>query len=37
MFVKEINQQKVNQWLKAFPGGLNNTGDVPVHRRGNGY
>jgi len=27
----------MNQWIKAFPGALNDTGDVPVIKRGNGH
>ncbi|SBN23601.1 conserved hypothetical protein [Klebsiella variicola] len=32
-----INKKKVTQWLKTFPGALNDTGDVPVIKRGDGY
>lgn len=34
MSVAGINQQRVAEWLKTFPGALNNTGNVPVVRRG---
>lgn len=37
MSVAYINKQKVAQWLKTFPGALNDLGDVPVMKRGNGY
>jgi HSP20-like domain of unknown function (DUF1813). len=30
-----INKQKVVDWLKTFPGALNDLGDLPVIRRGN--
>jgi hypothetical protein len=36
MSVVNINKQKVAQWLKTFPGALNDTGDVPVIKRGRG-
>jgi len=36
MSVVNINKQKVAQWLKTFPGVLNDTGDVPVVKRGIG-
>ncbi|EAZ9183331.1 type I toxin-antitoxin system SymE family toxin [Salmonella enterica] len=32
--VAYINQRKVKEWLKNFPGALNNTGDIPVIKRG---
>ncbi|HIC2035551.1 TPA: SymE family type I addiction module toxin, partial [Enterobacter soli] len=31
--VVNINKQKVAQWLKIFPGVLNDTGDIPVIKR----
>ncbi|EOL8944630.1 SymE family type I addiction module toxin [Cronobacter dublinensis] len=34
--VAGVNRPKMNQWPKAFPGALNDTGDVPVINRGNG-
>lgn len=34
MSVVNINKQKVAQWLKTFPGALNDTGDIPVIKRG---
>lgn len=34
MSVAGINQQRVAEWLKTFPGALNDTGNVPVVRRG---
>lgn len=36
MSVVNINKQKVAQWLKTFPGALNDTGDMPVIKRGSG-
>lgn len=33
MSVTHINKQKVTQWLKTFPGALNDTGDIPVIKR----
>lgn len=33
MSVVNINKQKVAQWLKTFPGALNDLGDVPVIKR----
>ena len=33
MSVVNINKQKVTNWLKTFPGVLNDLGDVPVIRR----
>ncbi|EEK7631367.1 hypothetical protein UL18_22870 [Salmonella enterica subsp. enterica serovar Newport] len=35
--VMRINKKKVTQWLKTFPGALNDTGDVPVIKHGDGY
>ncbi|MEZ0534701.1 SymE family type I addiction module toxin [Enterobacter sp. KB-221C9] len=35
MSVVNINKQKVANWLKTFPGALNDTGDVPVIKRDN--
>lgn len=37
MSVVNMNKQKVAQWLKTFPGALNDTGDIPVIKRGNGH
>ncbi|KKJ27493.1 hypothetical protein T637_17925 [Enterobacter hormaechei subsp. hoffmannii] len=37
MSVVNINKQKVVQWLKTFPGALNDTGDIPMVKRGNGF
>ncbi|MEQ4973737.1 SymE family type I addiction module toxin [Enterobacter cloacae] len=34
MSVVNINKKKVAQWLKTFPGALNDLGDVPVIKRG---
>ena len=34
MNVVNINKKKVAQWLKTFPGTLNDLGDVPVIKRG---
>jgi len=34
MSVVSINKQRVQEWLKTFPGALNDTGNVPVIRRG---
>ena len=34
MNVVNINKKKVAQWLKTFPGALNDLGDVPVIKRG---
>ena len=34
--IRAINKQKVAQWLKTFPGALNDTGDIPMVKRGNG-
>ena len=36
MSVVNINKQKVAQWLKTFPGALNDTGDIPIVKRGVG-
>ncbi|EMY4504961.1 hypothetical protein AAJG49_004489, partial [Salmonella enterica subsp. enterica] len=32
--VAPINKRKVKQWIKEFPGALNDTGDIPVIKRG---
>lgn len=37
MSVVNINKKKVAQWLKTFPGALNDTGDLPVYRREDGH
>lgn len=34
MSVACINQRKVKAWLKTFPGALNDTGDIPLIKRG---
>jgi toxic protein SymE len=34
MSVVYINKQKVAQWLKTFPGALNDLGDIPIIKRG---
>lgn len=34
--VVSFNRKKVEQWMKGFPGELNDTGDLPVYKRGNG-
>mgnify|MGYP003365716200 FL=1 len=34
--VAKFSKRKMNQWIKAFPGAINDTGDVPVVKRGNG-
>ncbi len=34
--VTHINRKKVAQWLKEFPGALNDTGDLPVYKRRDG-
>ncbi|MEG1212323.1 MAG: SymE family type I addiction module toxin [Leclercia sp.] len=34
MSVTFINKKRVSEWLKTFPGALNDTGDVPVIKRG---
>ncbi|HCM1965287.1 TPA: type I toxin-antitoxin system SymE family toxin [Salmonella enterica subsp. salamae serovar 56:l,v:z39] len=34
MSVTRINKRNVEQWLKTFPGALNDTGDIPVIKRG---
>ncbi|MDQ7216777.1 SymE family type I addiction module toxin, partial [Enterobacter cloacae] len=36
MSVVNMNKQKVAQWLKTFPGALNDTGDIPMVKRRNG-
>lgn len=33
MGVIRINKRNAEQWLKTFPGALNNTGDIPVIKR----
>ncbi len=33
MSVTSINKQKVDAWLKKFPGALNHTRDIPVIKR----
>ncbi|HKS33165.1 MAG TPA: SymE family type I addiction module toxin [Enterobacteriaceae bacterium] len=33
--VAGFSKRKMNQWIKAFPGAINDTGDVPVVKRGN--
>lgn len=35
--VTYVNRQKMKLWLEGFPGVLNDTGDLPVFKRGNGY
>ncbi|HEC5282997.1 TPA: type I toxin-antitoxin system SymE family toxin [Enterobacter cloacae] len=35
--VAHFNKKKMNQWIKAFPGALNDTGDLPMYKRGNGH
>lgn len=35
--VAYVNKKKMEQWIGAFPGALNDTGDLPVYRRGNGH
>ncbi|WP_313108736.1 SymE family type I addiction module toxin [Atlantibacter sp.] len=35
--VAAVNRRKMNQWLKTFPGALNDTGDLPVFNRGDGH
>ncbi|EIW9480734.1 hypothetical protein FYL58_25880 [Klebsiella aerogenes] len=35
--VVSVNGPKMKQWLKAFPGALNDTGDLPVIKRGKGH
>lgn len=35
--VAHFNKKKMNQWIKEFPGALNDTGDLPVYKRGNGH
>lgn len=32
-----VNRQKMKLWLEGFPGGINDTGDLPVYRLGDGY
>ncbi|WP_126356003.1 SymE family type I addiction module toxin [Cedecea lapagei] len=31
--VTHFNKKKMQQWIKDFPGALNDTGDIPVIRR----
>lgn len=33
MSVAGINKKRVSEWLKTFPGALNDTGNIPVVRR----
>ncbi|HCC0887943.1 TPA: toxin-module SymE [Salmonella enterica] len=33
MSVTRINRQKARQWLKTFPGALQDSGDIPVIKR----
>ncbi|UXY10999.1 hypothetical protein N7922_00250 [Kosakonia sp. ML.JS2a] len=35
--VTGVNRPKMIQWFKTFPGALNDTGDVPVIKHGNGH
>ncbi|EKM7515376.1 TPA: SymE family type I addiction module toxin [Klebsiella aerogenes] len=35
--VAGVNRAKMLQWLKTFPGALNDTGDLPVIKRGKGH
>ncbi|WBW59210.1 SymE family type I addiction module toxin [Klebsiella electrica] len=35
--VTYVNRQKMKLWLEGFPGGLNDTGDLPVYRREDGH
>ncbi|EPM3195286.1 SymE family type I addiction module toxin [Cronobacter turicensis] len=35
--VAYVNRQKIELWLEGFPGALNDTGDLPVYRRGDGH
>ncbi|WP_338464121.1 SymE family type I addiction module toxin [Franconibacter daqui] len=34
--VTYVNRPKMPQWFKTFPGALNDTGDLPVIKRGDG-
>ncbi|MEK6304688.1 MAG: SymE family type I addiction module toxin [Pantoea dispersa] len=34
--VTYVNRPKMLQWLEGFPGALNDTGDLPVIKRGDG-
>ncbi|WP_029697532.1 hypothetical protein ACP26C_00895 [Franconibacter helveticus 513] len=34
--VTYVNRSKMPQWFKTFPGALNDTGNVPVIKRGDG-
>ncbi len=31
--VAHFSKKKMNQWIKGFPGALNDTGDIPVIKR----
>lgn len=33
MSVVNINKKRVQEWLKMFPGALNDTGNIPTIRR----
>ncbi|EKR5650245.1 type I toxin-antitoxin system SymE family toxin [Escherichia coli] len=35
--VTYVNRPKMLQWFKTFPGALNDTGDLPVIKRGDGH
>ena len=35
--VAYVNRQKMKEWLEGFPGALNDTGDLPVYKRGDGH
>ncbi|MER0127396.1 SymE family type I addiction module toxin [Franconibacter daqui] len=35
--VTYVNRPKMLQWFKTFPGALNDTGNVPVIKRGDGH
>ncbi|QJF19945.1 type I toxin-antitoxin system SymE family toxin [Phytobacter diazotrophicus] len=32
-----VNRPKMIQWLEGFPGALNDTGDMPMIKRGSGH
>ncbi|RDT51757.1 hypothetical protein DXF93_24765 [Escherichia coli] len=32
-----VNRKKMEQWIGAIPGALNDIGDLPVYRRGDGH
>jgi toxic protein SymE len=34
--VAPVNRKKMMQWLETFPGALNDTGDMPVYKCGDG-